>query len=61
MFSKHYKDELRLQIGIAATPHPPPSPALSVYLLVVSGTYLIKQKGSLTCHLKLPQQMMKDY
>lgn len=57
MLSKHYNDELELQNGI-----PPTSlRALSVYLLVVSGKYLIIQKGSFTCHLKLPLHSMKDH
>lgn len=58
MLSKHYNDELKVQIGIPLSSR---THALSVYLLVVSGKYLIKQKGSLTCHLKLPLQVMKDH
>lgn len=58
MLSKHHNDELKLQIGI---PLDPGLMLSSVYLLVISGKYLIKQKGSLTCHLKLPLQIMKDH
>lgn len=55
MLSKHYRDELKLQMGIS------PAHPLSLYLLVVSGKYLFKQKGSLSCNLKLPLQIREDH